>query len=219
VTKTDLLNPDDGRLPALISSIRSLNPSAKLIEVDQADIPADIVDIGLFNPKTKSLDVQRWLGRADGLASTVNAPSPAHHHAHDHSSEHDPSHDHDHQISSFSLIHDQPVPFAILEGFLDLLRASQGSHLLRVKGIICLAEEPDQPIVIHGVQQVMHPPVTLPAWPTDDHRSRLIFITHNCPKNVVERLFGAFTGGVSPDTADADALQNNPLAISGFTSN
>ena len=60
--------------------------------------------------------------------------------------------------------------------FLDLIRSMHGPDLLRVKGIVKLAESPDQPVVIHGVQHVFHPPATLAAWPDADHRTRLVFI-------------------------------------------
>ena len=49
-------------------------------------------------------------------------------------------------------------PSASLDLFLDLLRSSHGAKLLRVKGLVCLAEDPDHPVVLHGVQHVVHVP-------------------------------------------------------------
>lgn len=109
------------------------------------------------------------------------------------------------------------MPAAALEMFIDLLRSAHGPKLLRVKGIIQIAEDPNRPVVIHGVQHVFHPPVTLPAWPDADHRSRLVFITSDLPEGFVRRLFDAFTGALQPDTPDAQAMMDNPLAISGFS--
>ena len=43
--------------------------------------------------------------------------------------------------------------------FIDLVRSLHGPKLLRLKGIVKIAEIPDEPLVIHGVQHVMHPPV------------------------------------------------------------
>ncbi len=40
--------------------------------------------------------------------------------------------------------------------------------LLRLKGIVKIAETPEQPLVIHGVQHVLHPPVQLERWPDAD---------------------------------------------------
>ncbi len=56
------------------------------------------------------------------------------------------------------------------------------------------AETPEQPVVIHGVQHVLHPPVALPAWPDADRRTRLVFIVHDIEPRVVQELFDAFLG-------------------------
>jgi G3E family GTPase len=49
-------------------------------------------------------------------------------------------------------------------------------------------------VVVQGVQHVFHPPVTLAAWPGEDRRSRLVFITRNIPQEAIEALFGAVAG-------------------------
>ena len=53
-----------------------------------------------------------------------------------------------------------------------------GVNVLRVKGIINL-EELDTPLVIHGVQHIWHPPAILERWPSDDRRSRIVFIVRD----------------------------------------
>ena len=137
-----------------------------------------------------------------------------HHHGHD-----DHVHDvnrHDARIRSFSLITDRPIPMATFDMFLDLLRSAHGPKLLRMKGIVGIAEDPDRPLVIHAVQHAMHPPTQLPAWPGGDRRTRLVFITCDLPEAFVRGLFDAFTGVIAPDRPDAAAMTNNPLAIPGF---
>ena len=99
--------------------------------------------------------------------------------------------------------------------FLDLLRSLHGPNLLRLKGIVRLAETPDQPLVIHGVQHVFHPPATLPVWPDGDTRTRLVFITRDIAPRTIQDLFGAFLGSVAPDRPDRDALLHNPLVPFG----
>jgi G3E family GTPase len=123
---------------------------------------------------------------------------------------------HDARIRSFSLITDRPVPMATFDMFLDLLRSAHGPKLLRMKGIVGIAEEPDRPLVVHAVQHALHPPAQLPAWPGGDRRTRLVFITCDLPEAFVRGLFDAFTGGVAPDRPDAAAMTANPLAIPGF---
>ena len=63
--------------------------------------------------------------------------------------------------------------------FLDLLRSAHGDNLLRMKGIVQLAEEPERPVVLHGVQHLMHPPARLAGWPDDDRRTRLVCVTRD----------------------------------------
>ena len=77
--------------------------------------------------------------------------------------------------------------------FLDLLRSAHGDKLLRMKGIIELAEDPSRPLVVHGVQTILHPPARLPAWPDDARGTRLVLITLDMPEDYVRRLFAAFT--------------------------
>src|SRR3712207_5132856 len=97
--------------------------------------------------------------------------------------------------------------------FLDLLRSAHGPKLLRVKGLVALAEDQDRPVVIHGVQHVFHVPAVLPGWPDADRRSRLVLIVKDLDKSFVERLWNAFLGRPAVDAPDAAALSDNPLAL------
>ena len=89
--------------------------------------------------------------------------------------------------------------------------------MLRMKGIIALAEEPDRPLVVHGVQKLMHPPVRLGAWPDGDRRTRLVIIGKDLPEAYVRDLFSAFVGQPVLDRPDRSALEDNPLAVPGFS--
>ena len=53
--------------------------------------------------------------------------------------------------------------------------------MLRVKGIVAVSDHLEQPLVIHGVQHVFHPPVKLETWPSADRRTRVVFITRDLP--------------------------------------
>ena len=103
------------------------------------------------------------------------------------------------------------MPAGTLEMFLELLRATHGGNLLRIKGIVKLAEMPETPVVVHGVQHVFHPTARLDRWPDDDHRTRLVFITRDLPERTVRELFDAFLGVTAPDRPDRTALTENPL--------
>jgi G3E family GTPase len=82
-----------------------------------------------------------------------------------------------------------------------------------MKGIVRLAEEPEQPLVLHMVQHVLHPPARLAAWPDADRRSRLVFVTYDLEPSVVRRLLDAFLGKPGLDMPDKAALTENPLAL------
>jgi G3E family GTPase len=207
LTKTDLAE-DVRSVDALRLRLRGLNPGAPLLDASDRDTgAATLFNCGLYDPATKTADVRRWLGE--------EAAHDHHGHEHDHSHDHDHAHRHDSRVRSDTLVHDGPVPFAAIEMFLDILRSTHGDHLLRMKGIIELVEDPSRPLVIHGVQKTLHPPVRLPSWPDEKRGTRLVLITLDMPQDYVQRLFAAFANKPSIDTPDRAALEENPLAIAG----
>ncbi|TPM37834.1 GTP-binding protein [Mesorhizobium sp. B2-3-4] len=209
LSKADLVE-HPGDLETLRARLRQINPGAQLLDVGETKAGvAALFDCGLYNPATKSADVRRWLGEEA-------AHDHDHHHGdHDHT-DHDHGHRHDRRVRSYSLVHEGPVPFSAIEMFLDLLRSTHGEQLLRMKGVIELREDPSRPLVIHGVQKILHPPARLPAWPDSQRGTRLVLITLDMPEDYVRRLFAAFTNRPSIDTPDRAALENNPLAIAGL---
>ena len=92
-----------------------------------------------------------------------------------------------------------------------MLRQTNGANLLRVKGIVGLADDPSRPVVIHGVQHVFHPPVRLDRWPDEDHATRIVFIVRDLDRAFVEKFWSLFSGVIAVDRPDADALMRNPL--------
>ena len=228
LTKTDLLDTPERRAgkDSLVARLRALNPAAKILDAARGEAtPAAILDCGLYDPARKSADVSRWLAEeayADAEAAAAKAAA-AHDHHHDHSHHHDHDHAHHHQdvnrhdarIQAFALASDAAIGAATLELFLELLRSVHGPNLLRMKGIIRIAEMPDSPVVIHGVQHVLHPPARLPAWPDADRRTRLVFIVKDIDPKVIRELFDAFLGTGPLDRPDGAALVDNPLVPFG----
>jgi G3E family GTPase len=203
LSKADLA--DAGTVEALTERLRSINPGARILHVRDATT-ADLLDCGLYNPATKSADVRRWLGEAE---------DHSHHDHHHHHHGHDGHHHHDDRVKTHSLVHDGPIAYAAIDMFLDLLRSVHGDKLLRMKGVIELKEDASRPLVIHGVQRLLHPPARLPAWPDEKRGTRLVLITLDMPGDYVQRLFSALTDRPAVDTPDRAALENNPLAIAG----
>jgi G3E family GTPase len=71
-----------------------------------------------------------------------------------------------------------------------MLLQARGSDLLRVKGLLNVGG--DGPLLLNGVQHVVHPPEHLDGWPDDDRRSRIVFIGRGLDPGVVERSLLAF---------------------------
>ena len=224
LTKSDLCDTPErqARLSALRVRLHDLNPAAPILDAAKGEAtPEALLDAGLFDPAKKIPDVAAWL-KAEAYAD-------AHRHDHDHHGRderhrhggtrpHRHAHDvnrHDDHIRAFAVATDAPIAAPALDMFLDLLRSVHGPQLLRLKGVVRLAEEPDRPLVIHGVQHVFHPPVLLDAWPDEDRRTRLVLITRDMEPAAVQRLLDAFTGAPRVDTPDRAAVADNPLAPSG----
>ena len=134
--------------------------------------------------------------------------------AHDHHHHHDVNR-HDERVRAFTLATERAIPAAMLDLFLELLRSTHGPNLLRMKAIVNIEETPDRPMVLHGVQHVLHPATQLEAWPDDDHRTRMVFIVRDIEPRVIRELFDAFLGYTAPDRPDAQALTDNPLVPFG----
>ncbi len=184
--------------------------------------PKDLFNAGLFNPETKSPDVARWLreeayraqeearhhhdhghdhdGHVHDHHDHDHGHHDHHHHGHEHGHAcgpdcgHDHSHDvnrHDDHIRSFVLVVDEPIAWNSFVDFMEALISAGGADLMRVKGLLNVKES-ERPIVVHGVQHMFHPPVQLEEWPNDDHRSKIVFITRDLGRAVIEPLFDQF---------------------------
>ncbi|QTD56901.1 CobW family GTP-binding protein [Parasphingorhabdus cellanae] len=172
ISKTDIADAAD--IARLKARLRKLNPAAPMhLLPGETDDLARLFNGPTFNPKLKHEDVQAWLA-----AEAYKGGHHHHHESHDHSHDHDHAHDinrHDERIRSVCLTIEEPLPAQVFDSWLEMLVAFNGVNVLRVKGIIKLAEL-DKPLVIHGVQHIWHPPEILEKWPGDDRRSRIVFI-------------------------------------------
>ncbi|MEM1133985.1 MAG: GTP-binding protein [Pseudomonadota bacterium] len=190
ISKTDLA--DEATVKALSARLRRLNPAApmQLLPCSDSEL-ATVFESSDFNPELKSEDVRNWLaeeayagdghhhhdhGHHDhGHDHHDHHGHDHHHHGHDHHDHHHDVNRHDDRIRSVCLTLDDPIPAEIFDSWLEMLVTFNGVNVLRVKGLLNLVEL-DKPLVIHGVQHIWHPPVKLDDWPSDDHRSRIVFI-------------------------------------------
>jgi G3E family GTPase len=211
LTKTDLA----GDPSALLERLRALNPGAPILQAVNGAVEAQaLVGSGLFDLSGKIADVRDWL-RAEAVEEAERLSHAHQHHGpHGHGHHHDVNR-HDARIRAFALSSDAPIRQGALDIFLDLLRSTSGAKLLRVKGLVALAEDPEHPVVIQGAQHVVHVPAVLERWPSEDRRSRMVFIVNDLDRASVESLWNAVLGRPEIDRPDAAALVDNPLAVRG----
>jgi G3E family GTPase len=169
VTKTDVTVPS----AALLDELRALNPNAPHAFAVHGAATLD----WLFELHA-SRDTRR---AAEILMAGDSAPR------------HTGSHE------SIVLTSASPIPALALTLFLQALADHAGDRLLRVKGLILVAEMPDRPALVHGVQHVFAAPEWLEAWPGPEQHTRIIFIGTSIPRRWPARLLEA----IMEDVLDA----------------
>ena len=157
VTKTDLAAAD---VAPLRRRLAALNPRAPVHVPDRGRIdPELIVGGGFWRAGERSAEALAWLAAEAADAADASVLR------------------HDSEVATFTVVRAAPVPAVALSLFLEAIAEHAGAGLLRLKGLVAVAEAPERPAVVHGVQHVFHAPEWLPAWPSADRRTRLVLIT------------------------------------------
>jgi G3E family GTPase len=94
-------------------------------------------------------------------------------------------------IRSFSITVDDPLDWTAFGIWLTMLVNRHGARILRVKGILSIVDEAN-PVAVHGVQHLIHPPQHLRAWPDGERRSRLVFIVDGIDPDQLRRSLAVF---------------------------
>ena len=95
------------------------------------------------------------------------------------------------------MIYEEPIDWTAFGIWLTMLLHTHGENVLRVKGMLNV-KRVKTPVVINGVQHVVHPPMHLNAWPDADRRSRIIFIVRDIERRRIEeslKIFNAIGSG------------------------
>jgi G3E family GTPase len=169
LTKTDLVAPPVSA--ALHMQLAHTNPGAALLSAADAGFDcASLLLADLERGPAGTDDVVRWLDDYSAAPRVM----------------------HTHEYDSFCLERTEPSDWHAFGVWLTLLLHTHGSAVLRVKGLLNVTGVPT-PVVINGVQHVVHPPFHLAAWPAGDRRSRLVFIVHGLARARIEESFAVFT--------------------------
>ena len=174
LTKTDLA--DASGTSALRERLRHLNRSASLSVAASPDFdPAGL----LAEDGPGRREPPEWLAAAAG-------PRGDDLHA-----------DHSHGVSSFCLTFDDALDWTAFGIWMTMLLNRHGDRVLRVKGMLDVTGIPD-PVLINGVQHIVHPPMHLGGWPGDERRSQLVFIVKDMDRAPIERSLATFNALANP---------------------
>lgn len=178
LTKADLA-ANSSKTDSVEHEIRDLNAMATVAQIkwDPAYVAALLKAPG-FDAANPLADPRPWLKIDAHLAHGI-----AHEHHHDNDHDEDCNHHEPHYhlrekgVDSFVLIRDAPLSREELQFLLDAIAQNLGPGLLRVKGLVNIAEEPGRPAVLQGAQHLLHTMTWLDRWPDTDQRTRIVFIT------------------------------------------
>ena len=184
ISKPDLAEPDE--LEALEWTIADLNPWARIRSVNLLETKLDelfrSVDVDAID------DLEAWtLGR-------LATPEPQRHHDHAHHDGHDHGHHHGpghHGVVSHSIRLAEPLDWTAFGVWMTMLLHRHGAKILRVKGFLAVDRLPG-PTLFQSAQHLVHPPTHMDAWPSDDRRSRIVFIVRDLDPAMLEASLSAF---------------------------
>ena len=199
ISKLDLLQPEEreGARAALTARLRAINPGAQIRAVDEpgAD-PIRLMRSVAPDPGQGPESAAAWLQRALGGMPGARPDAQAAYGGEAHGSAdaghadraHAHAHAHDDDIATFNLIREAPLSREALQLLLSSLERHLGPKLLRVKGLIHVAEEPEHPAVVQGAQHLLHNLTWLARWPDADRRTRVVFITQGIAREELSEM-------------------------------
>lgn len=147
---------------ALRAALRGLNPWAAIEEADLREAPV----AALFDP-VRARKPEENLANAAGTTLAHG------------------------DVSSVSFTLDAPLDWTGFGVWMTLLLHRHGDKVLRAKGLLSVDGLPG-PTVFQSAQHLVHPPQHLPAWPSDDRRTRLVFIVRALDGGMLKRSLLAF---------------------------
>jgi G3E family GTPase len=186
ITKLDMVTGDRQNSSSRIRlDLRRINPSAEIAEVDWSPpAVARLLTSPGFDAVDPEADPRSWLNvQAYESAAHDHDSSEIDHDHHDHTGRPN-SHDFERRgIENFVLTRESPLTREEAQFLLEGIAQNLGAGLLRVKGLVNIAEEPGRPAVIQGAQHLLHTMTWLDRWPDADQRTRIVFITKGIPRD------------------------------------
>ena len=168
ITKTDLAQADE--IAAVRATLLRLNPSAEVLEVADARSQVErLLSVRHFGSSSKRIPLVPVDAR---MLRELNRHSA--------------------EVRSLSLALDEPLDWTAFGIWLSMLLNRHGNDVLRVKGILNVHGSA-APVFVNAVQHIVHPPQHLERWPTEDRRSRIVFIVRGIDPQRLRRSLAAFS--------------------------
>ncbi len=175
ISKSDLANHE--AIDRLRDVLARINPAAEAVLLDETTDPAEAL----------LLDTIHDLGARPAEVASWMAAETSHRYDHDHAhgvNLHG-------SIGAFVIEADRAVAWPRFALWLSMLIHRHGRQILRLKGLIDI-EGAETPVVVHGVQHIIHRPVHLAAWPDGIRRTRIVVIGESLDCDLMQRSFDAF---------------------------
>jgi G3E family GTPase len=175
ISKSDLANHE--AVDRLRDVLTRINPAAEAVLLDEATDPAEAL----------LLDTIHDLGARPAEVASWMAAETSHRYDHDHAhgvNLHG-------SIGAFVIEADRAVAWPRFALWLSMLIHRHGRQILRLKGLIDI-EGAETPVVVHGVQHIIHRPFHLAAWPDGIRRTRIVVIGESLDCDLMQRSFDAF---------------------------
>jgi G3E family GTPase len=181
LTKIDLAQP--GTVQALVARLQAINPTARLTTAIFGQVAVRHV-LDCRDRRTSAAQHAQASQTALGAAGMPGA--------------------HGGQIRSLALSFAQPLDWSAFSIWLSMLLHARGEDVLRVKGLLNVGAT--GPVILNGVQHIMHAPEHLACWPGADQRSHLVFILHAIEPHHIVRSLRAFQHllGAAPQVDGTD---------------
>jgi G3E family GTPase len=175
ISKSDLANHE--AIDRLRDVLTRINPAAEAVLLDEATDPAEALLLDTIHDlDARPAEVASWI-----------AAETSHRYDHDHAhgvNLHG-------SIGAFVIEADRAVAWPRFALWLSMLIHRHGRQILRLKGLIDI-EGAETPVVVHGVQHIIHRPFHLAAWPDGIRRTRIVVIGESLDCDLMQRSFDAF---------------------------
>lgn len=189
ITKLDLITGDrQNGSSRMRLGLRRINPSAEIAEVDWS--PAAVAKLMTspgFDTADPHADPRPWL-HVQAYQDASHDHDVCGRDDHDHTLHPHRRHLEGRGIENFVLTRESPLTREEAQFLLDGIAQNLGAGLLRVKGLVNIAEEPGRPAVIQGAQHLLHTMSWLDRWPDSDQRTRIVFITQGIPRESLKDI-------------------------------